>query len=364
MNKDSMTARTSARALCALALLLITASPAGAQNGVDDSRRNAITRAVEICSPAVVGITVTEVRQYREQDPFWRFFYGDRSYTDRSTSVGSGFIISSDGLVLTNDHVAGNASEIVVTLTNGEKVPARMLGTDPVTDVCLLQLKDKSGLAYLKLGNSDDVIVGEWAIAAGNPFGLFTSSAKPTVTVGVISATHVYLEQREGRIYRNMLQTDASINSGNSGGPLLNSLGEVVGINTVIYSPNQGSVGLGFAVPSNRVKEIVEILKRDGKVDRSFSPGFRVQVVNSAIARAYKLEKVEGVIVSDIDRRGIAAKAGLEVADIIVRANGDPVVSFEHLQGLISYSKVGDVVRLDVVRDRKNLTIDLKLEGR
>ncbi len=332
--------------------------------GVDDSRRNALTRAIEICSPAVVGINVTEVREYRQQDPFWRFFYGDRVYRENVPSLGSGFLISSDGYIVTNDHVAGSADQITVTLTNGEKRPAKLIGTDPVTDVCLIKIQDASDLPYLRLGNSDDVIVGEWAIAFGNPFGLFSSSAKPTVTVGVISATHVYLEQREGRVYRNMLQTDAAINSGNSGGPLVNGLGEVIGINTVIYTPNQGSVGLGFALPINRVKEIVEILRKDGKVNREFYPGFRVQPVNSAVARAYKLDRVEGVIVTDIDRRGAAQAAGLEVADIIVRANDEPVMAIDNLEGLVRYSKVGDVIRLQVLRDRKQLSIDLELKAK
>lgn len=333
-------------------------------SGIDDSRRNALTRAIEAVSPAVVGINVTEVREYRDMDPFWRFFYGDRVYRENVQSLGSGFIVSSDGYIVTNDHVAGSANQIVVTMTDGERAPAKLVGTDPVTDICLIKLVDKEGLPYLKLGNSDDVIVGEWSIAFGNPFGLFSASAKPTVTVGVISATHVNLDQREGHVYRNMLQTDAAINSGNSGGPLVNSLGEVIGINTVIYSPNQGSVGLGFAVPMNRVREIVEILREDGKVDRAFNPGFRVQNVNAAIARAYNLDRNDGVIVSDIDRNGSAADAGLEIADVIIRANGEPVFNVTSLEGLVKYAKTGDVISLEVLRNKKTITVPLKLKSR
>jgi serine protease Do len=332
-------------------------------SGIDDSRRNAITRAIEAVSPAVVGINVTEVVE-RQMDPFWSFFYGDRVYRENVQSLGSGFIISSDGYIVTNDHVAGNATQIVVTMTNGDKVQARLVGTDPVTDIALLKLEDRHDLPYLALGNSDDVLVGEWAIAFGNPFGLFSSSAKPTVTVGVISATHVYLEEKQGRVYRNMLQTDAAINSGNSGGPLVNSLGEAIGINTVIFTPNQGSVGLGFAIPINRAKEIITLLKKDGKVDRSFYAGFQVQAVNTAIARAYKLDRVEGVIVADVDRRGAAQRSGLEVADIILRANGETIPSVDHLQSIISYARTGDVITLDVVRNNKPLTVRLELTGR
>lgn len=331
-------------------------------SGIDDSRRNAITRAIEQVSPAVVGINVTEVREYREMDPFWRFFYGDRVYRENVQSLGSGFIISSDGYIITNDHVAGNASKIVVTMTDGSKHDAKVIGSDRVTDVCLIKIEDEKELPFLKLGNSDDVIVGEWSIAFGNPFGLFSSSAKPTVTVGVISATHLNLDQRDGRVYRNMIQTDAAINSGNSGGPLVNSLGEVIGVNTVIFTPNQGSVGLGFAVPINLVREVVEVLRAKGAVDRNFYAGMRVQTVNSAIARAYRLERAEGVIVAELDRRGSAFAAGLEIADIILRANGEPVASAEALDGLITYSRRGDILEFEVLRagTRKTLRMELK----
>jgi len=329
---------------------------------ISNSRRNALTKAIELVSPAVVGINVTEIRE-RAVNPLFYFFYGERTFVERFQSVGSGFIISPDGYLVTNDHVAGRASEIMITMTDGSKHPAKLVGTDPVTDIALLKIDVRGRLPFLKLGDSDDVIVGEWSIAFGNPFGLFTSSAKPTVTVGVISSTHVYLEQREGRVYRNMLQTDASINSGNSGGPLVNSLGEVIGINTVIYSPNQGSVGLGFAVPINRAKEIVEILKRKGEVDRKFDPGFRAQAVNEAIAQAYNLERIEGVVVTRLtNRNGAAFKSGLEEADIILKADGEPIYSVNALQALIRYSLRGDVIRLEVLRNNKIRTIDLKLE--
>jgi serine protease Do len=335
-----------------------------ASNGIDDSRHNALTRAIEAVSPAVVGINVTELREQPIQDPFWGMFFGNRMYQDYVQELGSGFIISSDGYVVTNDHVSGNAVKIVVTMTNGEKVPAKLIGTDRTTDVCLIKLEGKTDLPYLKLGNSDDVIVGEWSIAFGNPFGLFSASAKPTVTVGVISATRMDLDQKEDRIYRNMVQTDAAINGGNSGGPLVNSLGEVIGMNTLIYTQNQGNVGLGFAIPINKVKEIVDILKRDGKVDRNIWPGFRVQQVNNAIAHAYNLEKAEGVIVTDIDRRGSAAHAGLEVADIILRANNEPVLTIQTLQALVSYAKRGDVIMLEVVRNKKTMAIELEMMPR
>ncbi len=169
---------------------------------VSGSRRNAITRTVAMASPAVVGINVTEVRQIRYRnpwgdDPFFRQFFGDRTYTERVQGLGSGFIISADGYVLTNDHVAGNAKEITVTMTNGEKYKADLVGTDQVSDITLLKI-DAKNLPYIKLGNSDDVITGEWVVAFGNPFGLFDISDKPTVTVGVVSATQMNLRSQEG----------------------------------------------------------------------------------------------------------------------------------------------------------------------
>ena len=227
-----------------------------------DERHNAITKAVAKASPGVVGINVTAIEEYTdpffrffEDDPFFRYFFGDRfKYRVPVRSLGSGFIISPDGYIVTNDHVVGNAKEIVVTLSTGEKYKARLVGRDPVSDIAVLKIDAKKNLPYLTLGNSDDVIIGEWAIAMGNPFGLFELGNKPTVTVGVISAVKMNLHSVEGRVYRDMIQTDAAINSGNSGGPLLNALGEVIGINTVIYTPNQGNVGVGFAIPINRAK--------------------------------------------------------------------------------------------------------------
>jgi serine protease Do len=327
---------------------------------IADSRRNAITRAIEQVSPAVVGVNATRMER-QAIDPWARLFFGEQYAL--MPVLGSGFIISPDGYILTNDHVAGNAEEISITMTNRDKIPARLVGVDPVTDIALLKVDVDHDLPYIKLGDSEGVIVGEWSIAFGNPFGLMSTSAKATVTVGVVSATHVALEESEGRVYRNMIQTDAAINSGNSGGPLVNSLGEAIGMNTVIYTPNQGSVGLGFAVPINRVKEIIAIIRAEGKVNREFIPGFRVQPVNDAIAQAYNLARAEGAIVTQItSRQGVAARAGLEVADIILKANGEPVYSVNLLQGMLRYALRGEKIQLEVLRDNKKINVALRLE--
>lgn len=337
---------------------------------ISNSRQNALTRTVSRVSPAVVGINVIEVQEYRDpwssmfgDDPFFRQFFGDRTYAQQVQGLGSGFIISPDGYILTNDHVAGRAKEITVTMTNGEKYKARRVGTDLVSDIALLKI-DAQNLPYIKLGNSDDVITGEWVIAFGNPFGLFDINDKPTVTVGVVSATKMNLRVQEGRVYRGMIQTDAAINSGNSGGPLVNSLGEVIGVNAVIFTPNQGSIGLGFAIPINRVKTVVAELKRNGKIDREYWTGLEIQTVDKRVARYFGLDRVEGVIVSDVKRGSPADRAGFKVGDIIQEINGEKVVDDAAMIAIIDEARVGDTLQVRVFREKNTIHLKLKLEKR
>ena len=337
---------------------------------ISNNRQNAITRAVAMASPAVVGINVTEVREYTYRnpwsqmfgdDPFFRQFFGDKTYRQEIKGLGSGFLISPDGYILTNDHVAGNAKEITVALTNKEKYKAKLVGTDLVSDIALLKIDGKN-LPFIRLGNSDDVLIGEWAIAMGNPFGLFDISDKPTVTVGVVSATGMNLNAEQGRIYRGMIQTDAAINQGNSGGPLLNSAGEVVGVNAVIFTPNQGNIGLGFAIPINRVKSIVTELKRSGKVERNFWTGLEVQTVDVRVAHYFDLAKAEGVIVTDVKRRSPADESGFKPGDIIVEVNGEKIMKDDDIIGIVQNSKEGDVLKMKVIRDKKFINLSLRLE--
>jgi len=337
---------------------------------VYDARHNAITKAVAKASPAVVGINVTAIEEYTdpffrffEDDPFFRYFFGDRfKYRVPVRSLGSGFIISPDGYIVTNEHVIGNAREIVVTLSTGEKYKARLVGKDPVSDIAVLKIDVKEKLPYLVFGNSDDVIIGEWAIAMGNPFGLFELGNKPTVTVGVISAVKMNLHSVGGRIYKDMIQTDAAINSGNSGGPLLNALGEVIGINTVIYTPNQGNVGVGFAIPINRAKVIIDELIKKGKIERDFRIGMRVQTLDENLAKYFNLSKTEGVIVTDVASGSPAQKAGLKEGDLIIEVNGEPIKDEQSLIEIIQMAKVGDVLSFKVIRDGKEVIIKMKLE--
>src|SRR3972149_1037025 len=268
---------------------------------ISNSRQNAITRAVARVSPAVVGINVTEVREQQglipndpffrrffDQDPFFRQYFGNRKYEVKG--LGSGVIISPDGYIITNDHVAGNATEITITLVGGKRLKAELIGTDPLSDVALLKVEGND-LPYVTFGNSDDVVIGEWAIALGNPFGLFEINDKPTVTVGVISSTGMNLGRQNNRVYRDMIETDAAINGGNSGGPLVNSLGEVVGINTLIFTGgvSQTFVGYGFAIPVNKVQKIVAELRKKGQVSRDIFTGFEAQEVDGRVARYFGL---------------------------------------------------------------------------
>jgi len=349
-------------------------------DGVTSSRRNAITRAVAKASPAVVGINVTEIREQRVydpfdgfgfDDPFFRQFFGNqrRGPTTQKYKVeglGSGFIISPDGYILTNDHVAGNASKIIVTTTGGKQFDAKLIATDPVGDVALVKI-DAEDLPYLKLGNSEDLAIGEWAIAMGNPFGLFRTNDKPTVTVGVISNTGVNLGLEQGKNYRGMIQTDAAISSGNSGGPLLNANGEVIGINAVIRSTAQsyegaGSIGLGFAIPINKVKTIVEDFRSGKKVNRNFgSLGFIWQTFDAEMKQYVNVQADEGCVITNIYRNSLATEAGLQVGDVIIALDGEHVRSQEDLSSIIADRKVGDIVTFTVLRSEGKMQIKMKL---
>jgi serine protease Do len=312
------------------------------------------------------------VREYQDplsnffgDDPFFRQFFGNRSFKQEVKGLGSGFIISAEGYVLTNDHVAGNAKEITVTMTNGEKYPAEIIGTDMISDVTLLQIKGKN-FPFVKLGNSDDVMIGEWVVAFGNPFGLFENIDKPIVTVGVVSAKGMNLNVDNNRSYRGLIQTDAVINAGNSGGPLVNSAGEVIGINTLIYTAgvSQASIGYGFAIPINRVKSIVSELQKKGKVERNFWTGMEVNVVDQRIARYFGLPKAEGVIISDIKKSSPAERAGLKVGDIILEINGEKIQNDDTIIAIINDARAGDVLDLRIYREKHSFNVKLTLEKR
>ncbi len=340
-----------------------------ANDDITRSRRNIITETVKKVSPAVVGINVIEIQQYRDplgsffDDPFFRQFFGDRrSRTREVKELGSGYIISPDGYIVTNDHVAGNASRITVTLTDGISYDAKLIGSDPVSDIALLKI-DGDNFPYVEPGNSDEIIIGEWAIALGNPFGLFEVNDKPTVTVGVISATGMNLEPISDRYYLNMIQTDAAINGGNSGGPLVNSLGEVIGMNTLIFTAgSQGSIGLGFAIPINKVKSIIEELKDKGKIDRNFEIGMRIQSIDESIAKYYNLERTKGVIITKIYPGTPSDKAGLQVGDIILKINEFQINNDNTIFGVFYEFRTGQEIDIVIFRDEEELHKKMILE--
>lgn len=335
---------------------------------ISQERQTAITKAISKVSASIVGINVEEVREVRDpffNDPFFRQFFGETGPQKQVVrGLGSGFLISEDGYILTNDHVAGNATKISVTLTTGETVEAKLIGSDAVTDVALLKI-DKKNLPFINFGNSDNIIIGEWVIALGNPFGLFEINDKPTVTVGVVSALNMKVSADGNRVYKDMIQTDASINSGNSGGPLVDVEGNVIGMNTIIFTGSQfsqGSIGVGFSISINRVKAIMEELKKGGKIERSSNVGFRIQGIDERIAKYLNLKDKNGVVVVQIQKDGPADKAGLKVEDVIIAVNGEKIRNEQDLIFAINDKRKGDVIKMKVMRSGSEKEIEMKLE--
>lgn len=337
----------------------------------ENSRRNAITEAVRLVSPAVVGINVLQIREYRSRDwlfddPFFRHFFPE-TRQQIVKGLGSGFIISPEGYIVTNEHVVNQAAEIVVTLPNGKKFQANVVASDYISDIALLKIDSTEPLPYVILGNSDDLIIGEWAIAFGNPFGLF-DMGQPSVTQGIISATdRDFGKQSDNRVYRDMIQTDAAINSGNSGGPLVNSVGEVIGINTFIFSGSERtgtSIGLGFAIPINRAKRIIQELRQFGRVNRRFRTGLEIEDITFSLARYLGLRSTDGVIVSGVEKNSPASRAGFRIGDVIVAINEQEIHSKEDVWAVIDNSDVkgGDVLEMRVIRQGRYISLSLKLE--
>ncbi|MDX1671648.1 MAG: trypsin-like peptidase domain-containing protein [Balneolaceae bacterium] len=332
---------------------------------ITNSRSNAITRAVEKVSPAVVSITVTEVVGGRRLrfDEFYGFFLPPLER--EVNSMGSGFIISEDGLVVTNEHVASkNAKKVMVSLPDGSEYEAEILGADELADITLLKIKADRGFPYVEFGDSDEVMVGEWSIGIGNPFGLF-EAAQPSVTVGVISATKRDFrpDPNEPRVYMDMIQTDAAINRGNSGGPLVNSNGEVIGINTFIYTggTSYGFVGLGFAIPSNRAQKIINQLSRSGEVQLSYHPGFETTPMTYRLAAMNNLPAIMGLLVTSVNKDGPAFEAGVMPGDIILRIGDERIQSEKHAQALMREYEEGDTMRLELLRRGQRYEAQMKL---
>src|SRR5438552_16865999 len=292
-------------------------------------------------------------------DEFFRDFFGEKGApgapnppTSRLASLGSGFIIDPSGLIVTNNHVIANAEQIAVTLSDDTTLQAQVIGRDSVTDLALVKVDAKTPLPAANWGESTKARVGDWVLAIGNPFGLGGS-----VTAGIISATARDIHSGP---YDDYLQTDASINRGNSGGPMFNLAGEVIGINTAIYSPSGGSIGIGFAIPSAMAQPIIEQLKATGKVERGWI-GARIQPVTDDIAESVGLDKNRGAMVAAIDPGSPAAQAKLQPGDVILSYDGKPIERSRQLPRLVADTPPDKVVKLTIWRDGKEREVELKV---
>jgi serine protease Do len=312
-------------------------------------------------APAVVNIKATSIAKtdfpdqlFGDNFPFpgFRAPNPQNPQPFRRQGTGSGFIIRKDGLILTNNHVVEGAQELTVTLSDKQQYTAKILGRDPKTDLAVIKIEPKAGLPTANLGDSDGVRVGDWVMAIGNPFGLSN-----TVTSGIVSA--------KGRTigagpYDDFIQTDAPINPGNSGGPLFNMAGEVVGINTAIFSQSGGNIGIGFAIPVNLVKNLVPELETKGTVTRGWL-GVSVQPVTAELARSFSLDKERGALVGDVVAQGPADKAGIKRGDVIVSYDGKKIDESAALPALVASTPVGKTIPVEIIRDGKTQTVSVNI---
>jgi len=340
------------------------------QQRIDDvglSRNNSIVRATSKAAPSVVGIVVTQlqvVNKSYSSDDFFDFFFGpEQAPKVREVErMGSGFIFSKEGRILTNYHVVEGAQKLFVTLANGTQLEGKIIGVDPQTDLAVISV-DAPNLPCSKLGDSDKLMIGEWAIAIGNPFGFFINDARPTVTVGVISAVDRNFAPSEGVYYQGMIQTDAAINQGNSGGPLVNALGEVIGINAFIFTGSdnyRGSIGMGFAIPVERAKRVVKELLTFGK-RRMIYTGISVQDLTHSVAAALGYGKNEGVVISDIAHGSTGEAAKLLRGDIIIQMGNRTIYSSKDIGGFFLDYFVGDTVTITFIRKSKRMETTIVL---
>jgi serine protease Do len=322
-------------------------------------------------SPAVVNIRTEKVVKgggpvfrhfqspFGKEDPFHDFFerfFGDvprREFKQRS--LGSGFCIDKEGFIVTNNHVVENADKIKVKLKDGKEYDAKIVGRDAKTDIALIKVKSWRGFKTVGLGDSDELKVGEWVVAIGNPFGL-----EHTVTAGIVSA--------KGRVigsgpYDDFIQTDASINPGNSGGPLINMKGEVVGINTAIFSRSGGNVGIGFAIPISLARGIIDQLKASGTVTRGWL-GVSIQDLTPELAEYYGVKDGKGALVGEVFEGDPADKAGIKPKDVIIEVGGEKIEDSRHLSQKVAGIPVGGEIALKVVRDGKERTYQVKIAKR
>lgn len=343
-----------------------------------ESLEGKIINAIKKVSPAVVSISTERTVSvpgfgserffgppFEDFDEFFRRFfeqYPQREFKQRG--LGSGMIINEDGYILTNEHVIHgvNRDKIIVTLPNNKSYKAKIVEVDTESDIAVLKI-DGNGLPTVVLGDSDSIQVGQWVIAVGNPFGFALSELnkkyEPTVTVGVISATGRAIragERGENRVYTDLIQTDASINPGNSGGPLVNIYGEVIGINTAILTPTGGSIGIGFAIPINKAKRLLQSLVKYGEIKWPWI-GIYMQELTPELAEKFEVEK--GVLVADVVSDSPAEKAGIKPGDVIQEVNGQPVETPLDLKEAVLKTEIGEKIKIVLVREGKRIEVEL-----
>ena len=313
--------------------------------------------------PTVVNIATTQTLKANQKSPlpdlppgsplqdlFKNFLGPGRNIPRHVTSLGTGFIVDQSGLIVTNNHVVENAEQIAVTLNDGTTLAAKLVGRDEKTDIALLKISLRKSLPAAHFGDSDKARIGDWVIAIGNPFGLGS-----TVTAGIISARNRDIEAGP---YDDFIQTDAPINKGNSGGPLFDMDGNVVGVNSAIFSPTGGSVGIGFAIPSNLVRQVVAQLRQFGSVRRGWV-GIRIQPVTQDIAEGMGLRSAGGALVADVTANGPAAKAGIRNGDVITAFDGKKITDPRSLSRIAADTQIGKTVSVDLLRKGKKITVRL-----
>ena len=322
--------------------------------GISSSRRTAITEAVARVAPSVVTVQ-TEVIERVPADAFEQFF-GGRSGQRAAAGLGSGFIVKSDGTIVTNAHVISGATKISVALRDGTTYPAKLLGSDEANDLAVIKI-DAKGLPVAPLGNSSNLIIGEWAIAIGNPYGFLLANSEPSVTAGVVSGTgrNLATESEGAGVYVDMIQTDAAINPGNSGGPLIDAAGEVIGVNSSIFSPSGGSIGLGFAIPINRAKRVTDDLLAHGVVRRPWI-GIQPQLTRGAPGG-----RPGGVVVASVIPGSPAAQAGIREGDVLIRSRERVLHNAYDWFAELLELRVGETVNLTVRRNGRELPVQVRV---
>ncbi|MBW1797916.1 MAG: DegQ family serine endoprotease [Deltaproteobacteria bacterium] len=347
----------------AATLLVPVTAPEAQTSTLLPAAPGSFSQLAKKASPSVVNIRTVKVVKGMGRSPmpfsqndqfrdfFERFFRDQMPRDFKQRSLGTGFIIDTDGYILTNNHVVEKADEIKVKLADEREFDAKIIGRDPKTDLALIRIEGARNLTPLSLGDSDKLEVGDWVVAIGNPFGLGN-----TVTAGIVSAKY---RQIGAGSYDNFIQTDASINPGNSGGPLLNSAGEVIGINTAIFSRSGGSVGIGFAIPVNMARDLLPQLKK-GKVVRGWL-GVMIQKINSALKDKLRLKDEKGALVADVTADGPAEKAGLKRGDVIVSFDGKEIKETHDLPYIVGSTPVGKTVEVEVIRKGVKKSFSVKI---